>query len=253
MLYGLCAPVSRAGEAKALGFDYLEVSAVELGRMSGDEFAAAAEALRETGLPVLRCNCLFPAEITLTREDSAADIVDRWLQLILPRARALGAELVVFGAGASRRRPEGVPYATAFRRLARVARQVGEACRAHGMRVAVEPLNPGETNMINTLAEGAALAAAADHPCVGLLADAYHIALSGEPAFDLVHLDRLWHVHVALREGRRWPVREDNLLACFLGALKASGYDACVSIEGSSDDWAHDAPAALRYLRSLTA
>ena len=252
MRIGVCAPLSRLEEAKALGFDYLEANVTDIGRMSDAEFADAAAAVRASGFPVLRANCLFPGEITLTAEDSAADVIDRWLQRALPRVKALGAEIVVFGSGASRRRPDSMPYAVALRRLARVARQVGEVCRANGLRAAIEPLNPGETNMILSLAEGACLAAMADHPCVGLLADAYHIALTGEPADDLLRLGGVWHVHVALKDGRRWPAEEDADLRAFLRALLASGYDGCVSIEGRSDDWSTDAAKALPLLRAWT-
>lgn len=249
---GLCAGLEKAGEAKALGFDYLEPPVTGIASLSETAFADALAQVRQTGLPVRRCNCLFPGSLPLCGEDLRADRVAAWLQAALPRVRALGAELVVFGSGGARKRPEQVPYATAFRRLVQVTRLIGDVCAANGLRVAIEPLNPGETNMINTVAEGAALAAAADHPVVGLLADSYHIALTGEDPADLVRLGGVWHVHVALKEGRRWPVAADALHASLFAALRASGYKGCVSVEGNSADWQADAAAALPLLRGWT-
>lgn len=252
MSIGLCADLERAAEVQALGFDYLEPPVTGIAALSDADFARMQADLRETGLPVKRCNCLFPGDLPLCGRDLRTDRVAAWLQKALPRVKALGAELVVFGSGKARRRPEGVPFGEAFRRLARVARLVGDVCAANGLRVAIEPLNPGETNMINTLAEGAALAAAADHPAVGLLADSYHIALSGEDPADLIRLGGVWHVHVALKEGRRWPVAADPLHGRLFAALKTAGYAGCVSVEGASDDWKADAAAAIPLLRSLT-
>ncbi len=247
---GLCAGLERAGEVKALGFDCLEPPVTGIAALSDAAFERALADLRETGLTVRCCNCLFPGELALCGDDLRTDRVAAWLQAVLPRVKRLGAELVVFGSGKARRRPNGMPYGRAFRQLARVARLIGDACAANGLRMAIEPLNPGETNMINTVAEGAALMSAADHPAVGLLADSYHMALSGEDPADIIRVGGVWHVHVALKEGRRWPVAPDPLLLRLFAALKATGYAGCVSVEGVSGDWRADAARVLPLLRN---
>ncbi len=251
MKIGLCAKLEELERVKALGFDYLEASNVELGTMTQEAFEAALRRVRESGLPVLRCNCLFPGEIHLLTD--GMDRMAAWLQQTFDRARQLGAEVMVFGAGRSRMRPEGMPYAVALRRLIRVARLAGDCAAANGLRIAMEPLNAGETNMLTSVAETAAFTAAADHPAVGLLADYYHIAVGAEPVDDLRRLIPLWHVHVAAQAGRRWPVEPEEGLVRFLGALRETGYDATLSVEANSDDWEADAPRTLALLRSLLA
>ena len=251
MKIGLCAALEQAETAKALGFDYLETSAAAFGSMEEQAFGEALARVKDAGLPVLRCNCLFPGEISLMED--GMDRIAAWLQRAMARAGRLGAETVVFGSGRSRTRHGNMSYPEAMRRLIRVARLAGDCAKANGIRIAMEPLNAGETNMLNTLAETAAFAAAAEHPAVGLLADYYHIAMTGEPPEDLLRLSPLWHVHVAAAQGRRWPVEPEEGLARFLGALRQSGYDGTVSVEASSDNWAEDAPRTLRLLRDMTA
>ena len=248
MKIGLCASIRRAAEVQALGFDYLEANISEIGAMSPDDFARCAAEVKAAGFPVLTTNCFCPGELDLY---GSRDRVAAWLQLVMPRLACLGVKTVVFGAGMARNRPENIPYAVAFRSLVRTVRLAGDTARANGMTVAIEPLHFPETNMINCLAEGAALAAAADHPNVSLLADTFHMAMAGEDPREIVRTGGVRHVHVALKEGRRWPVEADEYLTGFIAALKAAGYDGCISVEGNSDDWSGDAPRCLRTLRAL--
>lgn len=248
MKFGLCAPVESIRRVKALGFDYIEVNATRIGRMSSAEFETAAAMAKEASLPVSAANCLFPGEMNLY---ASPDRVAAWLQLVMPRLRRLGVDTVVFGSGGARRRPSSLPYPVAFRSLARSVRLMGDTAMANGLTVVIEPLNTGETDMINCLAEGSALAAMADHPNVRLLADAYHLAMEDENPMEMGRVGGVCHVHVALREGRRWPVRADEELKAFFAGLKSAGYDGRVSVEGASDAWEQDAPAALEVLRSM--
>ncbi len=248
MKIGCCAPADRAAEVRDLGFDYIEVNATEIGRMTPEAFATCAAELKALGIPALSANCLFPGETDLY---GSPDRVAAWLQCVMPRLAALGVRTVVFGSGGARKRPDAMPYAAAFRSLTRTARLIGDCAKAYGITVAVEPLHFLETNMINCLAEGAALAAAAEHPNVSLLADTYHMARNGEDPGEIVRAGGVRHVHVALREGRRWPVEADEYHAAVIAALKETGYDGCISVEGNSGDWAGDAPRCLRTLRAL--
>lgn len=139
----------------------------------------------------------------------------------------------------------------AFRRLVQVSRMVGDAAARHGITIVVEPLCRRECNMINSLGEGAALVAAADHPNVKLLADTYHITEDGEPMGDISRVCGVSHVHVALKQSRLWPiVSEPELVEC-MSQLKLTGYTGRISVEGRSDDPAADAPRALKVLKTL--
>lgn len=105
--------------------------------------------------------------------------------------------------------------------------------------------------MINSMAEGAALAAAVNHPCVALLSDYFHVAKEGEPVEDIVRLGGVCHTHIATREGRRYPMEADAGIRAFFASLKAARYTGMMSIEGKTDDMAADAPAALKTLQKL--
>lgn len=251
MKFGVCAPLSRMREAAEAGFDYLEPAVSAVAAMTDAEFAAALAEAERIGLPCLAFNLLFPGELALLGSAADADIAS-YLRRAMARVRALGGRVAVFGSGRSRTRPEGMTYGEAFRRLAKVARLAGEVAGEYGVTIAIEPLCRVECNMVNSLAEGAAVAAAADHPGVGLTADYYHITRDNEPLSDIARLGNVRHVHIASRNTRRYPLREDGEdFAALFSALRAIGYDGLMSIEGGTDDLAADAPVALALLRRL--
>ena len=88
---------------------------------------------------------------------------------ICTRVQRMGGKIAVFGSGKSRNRPADMSYDSAFRRLVRLTRMTGEIAVQYDVTIVIEPLNRNETNMINSLGEGACLSAAVDHPRVRLL------------------------------------------------------------------------------------
>ena len=73
----------------------------------------------------------------------------------------------------------------------------------------------------------------------------------GEDMARIPLVSPLLHTHIALLEGRKYPVRKSEEAVSFFSALREAGYDGRMSIEGSSDDWTADSAAALEVLRDL--
>ncbi len=252
MKFGLCAPLSKIGEVKAAGFDYLEPPVNGVAAMTEAEFAAALAEKEAAGLPCPAFNLLFPKTLALLDPEVTDEAVAAYLRPAMARVQALGGKIAVFGSGKSRMRPAGVPYGEAFRRLTAVTRLTGEIAGQYGVTVVIEPLNRTETNMINSMAEGAALTAAVNHPHVALLSDFYHVVLDGEPVADIARLGGILHTHIASKAGRRYPLPGDpDDYAAFFANLKAIGYQGMMSVEGKTDDMAADAPKTLALLRGL--
>jgi len=178
-------------------------------------------------------------------------MIAEYLHTAMKRVQLLGGRVAVFGSGKSRNCPEGMTYGEAFRRLVEVTRLTGEIAQQYGVVIVIEPLNRTETNMINSMAEGAALVAMVNHPNVQLLCDSFHVAKENEPFTDVVRLGGVSHVHVATKEGRRYPLEKDADLTALYEALKATNYDGMISIEGKTDDMAQDAPVSIALLKNL--
>ena len=78
---------------------------------------------------------------------------------------------IVLGSGGARKIEDGENAADCQKQLDEVFYAVGDIAKEYETTVVIEPLNKGETNVINTVTEGAAMARRVSHPNILLLAD----------------------------------------------------------------------------------
>jgi sugar phosphate isomerase/epimerase len=250
MKFGVCESLDNLELVERLGFDYIECAVSALSTMSDEDFEKAQEKVRKNRIKVERVNMLFPRTIKLIGKDaSSPDEIRAYLEKAFARVKSLGGTIAVFGSGRSRNFPEDLPFAQAYRELVKATKITGEAAATYGITIAIEPLNRGESNCINSVKEGAMLEADADTESVGLLADLYHMLKDNEPMDDIILAKNLKHTHIALLEGRAFPTYLNDDVKNFLTALKNAGYDGTISIEGKTENLEKDAESSLKVLR----
>ena len=229
MKIGVCAGLDRLDLVRDLGFDYLEICANTLAPMTAAEFDSARRRVADSGLEVPATNGLFPWGTEAPRyqmfsSGSGRDVYMDYYNRTFERAAALGVRVSVFGNGGARRFPDTVPYRDACTRVAEVMHWAGEAAAPFGIMIVFEPLRAVETNLGNSLCEGAWLVRAADHPNVALLADYFHMACMGEPMSEITRVGGIRHAHLATRERRLLPVvAADDRFGEFLERLARLG------------------------------
>ena len=146
-------------------------------------------------------------------------------------AARLGAPLVTVGG--FRGRSAGDPGA-ALTRLADILSEAGEAAAGRGVRLALEPLNRYENDLINNAAQGLAFLQQLNHPAVGLLLDTFHVNIEEaswtEPFERVFAAGKLFHVH--LGDNNRLPPGKGLIdFRAILHTLQALGYQGYLSAE----------------------
>ncbi len=233
MRFGCCGGIADAPIIRDAGFDYIELPVGAL--MSATDEAAYQRIMREIlamGLPVEACNVFIPATLKITGPNVAREPLWQYAATALQRMGEIGVRVCVFGSGGARSIPEGFDRATALDQLAAFLDHVQETSARHGVRVVIEPLNRGESNVFNSVAESDEFNQSRGLPGIGVLADLYHIAVEGETYDGMVAAgDRLGHVHVA--DADRSPPGEGAATdyAGFFRTLKRMGYPGTISIE----------------------
>jgi sugar phosphate isomerase/epimerase len=247
MLYGICGGPEIAPTAQAAGYDYLELNTQA--HLQGEEdetvFQPIFEQIKNCGMPCLAANVFVPGHLKITGPEVDFTRLTRYVSTVMERAERAGIRAIVFGSGGARRIPDGFDHTRAYAQLVVFGRMVAPLSVDHGVTIAVEPLNRGETNVINSVSEGLLYVKDVNHPAFRLLVDAYHWAKENEPATDIVTAGPwLAHTHISTYAKRLPPMAETCDFGSFFTALKQAGYDLRLSVEaGWADLVAQAAPA----------
>lgn len=259
MKFGVCLGYDqhdRIEIAAQCGFDYIEVSFTGMTEASDEAFAAFRDALARCGIPCESANGFLPGYLPTTGDHVDFAALEAFIDKGMRRAREIGIQVVVFGSSASRNLTEGTSYRRGTAQLVGFLRTVaGPVAARYGIRIAIEPLRPAESNIIHRVKEGMLLASASGCENVGALGDLYHMAVAGETGaeFDALVGD-VFHTHIAnpalnTDNPRRYPSDPAEFdYASFIRHAESAGCPRC-SIEAGCTDFATEAPRALAALR----
>ena len=154
MRFGCCGGVADAPLLRDAGFDYIELPVGTL--MSATDEAAYQRIVDEIlamGLPVEACNVFIPGTLKITGPEVVREPLWQYAATALQRMGEIGVRVCVFGSGGARSIPEGFDREQALDQLAAFLDHVQEVSARHGVRVVIEPLNRGESNVFNSVAE----------------------------------------------------------------------------------------------------
>lgn len=229
--FGWCGPLQNAASIKDAGLDYIEAQLVPMKLEDDASFASAKALIKELPLPALAFSYLFPHDVRLVgpEKDERRNraYFDRVVELLsLARAR-----VVVLGSGWTRNIPESWTQAQAEDEFLTALAWCADALKGSGTTLVIEPLNRKESNLVNSVADGARLAKVLNRPEVRGLADFYHMDEEAEPLDELrEHCAWLAHIHLA-DTGRLNPGTGSYDYPTFFGHLKACGYRGLLSAE----------------------
>lgn len=259
MKFGVCLGYNqhdRIEIAARCGFDYMEVGFAGMTEASDEEFSAFRDTLARCGIPCESANGFLPGNLPTTGDHVDFAALEAFIDKGMRRAKEIGIEVVVFGSSASRNLTAGTSYRRGAAQLVDFLREVaGPVAARYGIRIAIEPLRPAESNIINRVKEGVILASASGCENVGGLGDLYHMAVAGETGAEIRDCSgAIFHTHIAnpalnTPNPRRYPSDPSEFdYADFISAAIEAGCPRC-SIEAGCSDFALEAPRALEVLR----
>lgn len=232
--FGVCTKFEKLPLLEKAGYDYMEFALSSLEKRSDEEYAEFVKLVDASPLQVEAFNGFFPGDIALVGPEVDMERIAAYTEKALRRAARLGGKVAVLGSGKSRNIPEGFPFETAYRQFCQVFDLCATIAGRYGITVALEPLNPKETNFLTTVAEGIALCKAVNNPHGKCLVDFYHVSQSGE-SLDAIREGHDWIVHTHLATPSRYmPESEEDIAVCrqWAQALKDCGYEGRMSLEG---------------------
>jgi len=207
-------------------------------------------ASRSCGFAIPIANSFLPGTIRSVGPELDIDAVRSYANTSFIRASRGGIRMIVFGSGASRAIPDGTTRPQALSDFLSVLEAIAPIALTHGIMIVIEPLNRGECNFINSLAEGAEIVERCNQPNIRLLADIYHMLREDEAPDELRRFCRLiHHVHIAERDNRTVPGAMGDDFRPYLTALKQGAYAGDMAIECKWRDLESDIRIGMSEVR----
>ena len=235
--------------AMEMGYDYIEATAGEILALTEEELEELAGMVK-TGEFVLRyANSFVRPDLKICTESK--EVLEDYAREVIRRVALLGVGVLVFGSGVARKHPESMTPDEGMRKFIEFLGICAKAAKKYSIKIALEPLNRSETNILNSVAEGAALVHWLDSPEIVLLADAFHMAIEGETA-DVVldNEDILSHLHISEAPGRVYPGKFGGAYLIKFGKdLRNAGFCKNATVECCFDNFKIEGPEALRFVK----
>jgi sugar phosphate isomerase/epimerase len=171
-------------------------------------------------------------KLTLLAAD--ADVMHRAavrLDALIDFAAAVGAPIVTIGGFRGRLAWAGEG---ARAKLIEILRRASAHAAEQGVRLALEPLNRYESDVITNASEAFAFFGEVGHSHLGLLLDTFHVNVEEPSVTECFRrgmtAGRLWHVH--LGDSNRLPPGQGHFdFASVAATLEESGYEGYLSAE----------------------
>jgi sugar phosphate isomerase/epimerase len=207
--------------------------------------------VRASVLAVETFNNFLPGDIRVVGPDADIPRFKAYLSRAAELLAHAAAQIIVYGSGWARNVPEGYERSRGEDEFAESLRLSADALKGTGTTLVIEPLNRRESNLVNSVAEGADFVRRVNRPEIQLLADFYHMDEEHEPLATLpANAAYLRHVYLA-DTGRINPGSGRYPYAAFVGALKEAGYAGRFSAECGVTDKAQDMHASVVFLRNI--
>jgi len=215
-----------------LGFDLIEVCVED---PSTIDTAAIRKRIDSAGIGATVCGAFGPdRDMSADDADTRRNAID-YVKRCADIAAELGADIVVgpmYSAVGRTRMAEPTERRAQRMLAAESIREAADHAGKHGVRLAIEPLNRFETDLVNTVDQGIVLVEEVGCKNVGLLLDTFHMNIEEKSIPDALRRAAKYIFEFHACSSDRGTPGEDHLpWPGIVTALDDVGYDGAVVIE----------------------
>ena len=215
-----------------LGFDIIEVAFEDPARIDVD---LLAEHAANVGLEIVVCGAYGPGRNLVSADAAERAATAAYVRALVDAAVMCGSDVIAgpaYGAVGKTPAPDRDARQRERDLAAAELRPLAAYAGDRGVRIALEPLNRFETDLVNVVEQGLALIEAVGSPHLGLHLDTFHMHLEERDSAAAIRAagDRLFHFH-ACENDRGVPGRGQVAWTAGADALRDIGYDEAVVIE----------------------
>ncbi len=219
-------------KVKDLGFDLIEIAIEDPALIDLDEMERAQQ---ETGLGVITGGVYGPGRNISSLDAQERKAAHDYLVWMVDAAQRLGSDVVngpLYSAVGKAHLDDAADRAQEWGYAVSGLREICKYAEDRGVKLAFEPLNRFETDMINIVDQGLKLIEDVGSPNLGLHLDTFHMHLEEKDSVKAIQKagDRLFHFH-ACENDRGVPGTGQVKWSEIFNALAETGYGGNVVIE----------------------
>ncbi len=260
-----------APNVKSMGFDILEI-AVENPDLI--DVKVVKEILQENHLEAIVCGAFGPNRNISSADPEIRENARKYILWLIDAAAELGSETIcgpMYSAVGKDHIDDPVERKEEWQRAVSGIKEMAEAAQKKGIKLAMEPLNRFETDMINVVSQGLKFTDETGMENVGFHLDSFHMHLEEKNSADAIRKagKKVFHFH-ACENDRGIPGTGQVHWNEIAQALKDINYQGPVVIESFTNQvkeiaravciWREIAPSqdaiaeqGLKFLKSLLA
>jgi D-psicose/D-tagatose/L-ribulose 3-epimerase len=217
---------------KTMGFDFIEI-AVESSALI--ELTTLKSTLQQKGMKAVMCGVFGTGRNLSSLEAEERANAESYLKWMIDAAAEMDTGLVIgpmYSAVGKARLEDPADREREWQLAVSGLKAMCKHAAERGVRLAFEPLNRFETDMVNVVEQGLKLIAEVGEPNLGLHIDTFHMHLEEkDPAAAIRNAgDRVFHVH-ACENDRGVPGTGQVNWEDIFKALREINYQGIVSIE----------------------
>lgn len=215
-----------------MGFDLLEVAVEDPALV---DVAALKQAANDAGIDIIVCGAFGPDRNLSSADAAIRKNAEDYLRWCIQAAAELGSPVVagpMYSAVGKDRLETAVARQEEWNRAVSGLQKMGSFAERYGVKLAFEPLNRFETDMINIVQQGLQLIEQVGSPAVGLHLDTFHMHLEEKDSAEAILQagSHIFHFH-ACENDRGIPGTGQVNWTSVLQALQEVNYQGAVVIE----------------------
>ena len=235
------------------GFDFVEAE-VSLLSPEGDfgKFKAFKGKIRSFSIKPEVFSAFIPPGLKVVGPRVEKMRLRRYLAQSIPRVAEVGGNVIIWGSGSSRSYPENYHPQEAYKQIEDFIHLAADYAVDCGVCLAIEPMNRGESNTINSLKEAITLAEKVNRREVQVMVDYYHLMMEREElsSIEASAEGRIIHVHLSDTD-RKCPGDGNFPFIPFVDSLKRIKYGGRISLECNFQEFERESGMGLEFMRGI--
>lgn len=256
MKIGACVSFKNIELAKTIGYDFVELSAVEMMTFSKNEWIQIKKQIKASGQPVIGFNSFCDSTYPIVGPYVDFKKLKEYFDEVLYRAYELNCRNIGIGAPKARVLPDEYPYRQALQQMYTFLEYAGTQAGYAGINILFEALHPQSCNFCNHSKEAYSTVELVNKDNVLMVWDLYHAMNAGESIKEVASvIQKVHHVHICSWDkyfNRYYPKKDNNMLLLQLfSILKELGYDSTISIEAKDKNFEVIGKTSLSLVKDM--